>query len=235
MKLDAFQMVEFGKHWGDSHMLYQDRPVYVEMYHGAGVASIHPNPDKPISKRVSVDELEIFNPETGYYNSVTTKDYPVAIFLSRQPRQQVHRGFSKRNSELAYPQVKEKNVIFLPWANQLYHESYGFHNHKYGNPKEEIDRLIKFRRPTSGVSFHYGDPLRGAGYSKSENPYKNLSPSVALSKNIAAVKSKWGYIILMYRKNPIGFYNEGRVYLNEVASSYREQLEELKIGDIMWN
>jgi hypothetical protein len=232
MNLDQHQVAEFQRHWGDSYMLYKGNPVYVQSVHGHDVNVVNlANDDRKLS--VPMKELEIFNPETGYYNSVSTMGFPLAVFLTRLPRQHQSRGFSARNADVSIPLYKDKGIVFGEHNRSFHNEVLSFSNQDYGRGREKIKALVEFKRGSNNPVFKaVKEDWREPG---ARIPKDNVCPSVALSKNIAAIRTKWGYLVLMYRKTPIGFYNEGKVYLNTVASSYKEQLEELQLGEFVWN
>lgn len=234
MKLDAIQVAEFARHWGETYMLSKNGPVYVMNSDGAQATVLCSYAGDKKGK-VPLQELELFNPETGYYNSVSTFEFPLAIFLSRRPTQQVSRGLSQRNADIAIPTFKDKAIVFNERSLSLQHEVMALYNQDYGKPYDRLQTLVKYQRQFNKPVFKMQRVSWDEGYNVGTKDTSGYYPSVALSKNIAAVKSKWGYLVLMFRKTPIGFYNEGKVYLNESASSYREQLEELRLGEFVWN
>lgn len=227
MQLDPIQIAEFDQHWHESYLLYKDRLVYV---YGAAagkrtvnVSYVEKNNDRTFA--VSYQDLEVFNPETGLYNWKDSKT-PMMFFFSRIPKRQVRRGVGAHNSRVDYPaHPKMKGDFDWKRSGNLHNYVESLVNPYYDYPVEALRKLMESRPDKSLVLLDYDD--RGQ-----QQPIKSIRPSCALSPEIGAYKSKYGYIILTYRTTIIAYYVDGAVFLDKTKQCFKELLQELRIGAI---
>lgn len=227
MELDNYQYQEFEGQFGKTYLLNPDSDVVevLNLYdkRHATVLQWSERNGGPFEYRAPIKGLSAFNPETGYYTVFFRPNLPMPFFLDRHPRQQVSRGLSKRNISLYNPHISIKDSSF---KLNLVDKFVGLETLRWFT-KQPTLRPLEILQTVLSVKMKDIEP-----HVKEAIRADKLSIGAALTRDIAAVNSKLGYILLLYRRIPIAYWVNGEVVMKETAQSYREQLEELNIGVI---
>jgi len=215
MELDRDQKAEFANYWGKSLLIHKGNLVFVGDVHRdagryKGIGYEYKIVDKKdalgqvgvVKESLVVDDLEaleLYSPETGYYQLTKHE----AFWINKKPERSMRKGMCSENTEvLGMGKFTEKDSIISYYAR-----SFSFN---------DFARIYHNALPAPTI----------AEWMKMNEESDLTRSSLALSRNVALLATDFHVPIVMYMLNPVGYYAEDAIFLcnNKVCS--KELIEE---------